>query len=255
MATRTGNVNAVSAGAVTSLSFSPSGAVSAGDLICLGVYYGDDVTTLSINDATNGAGKDSLGNTYITAAMAATNSNPVVLTTDGDFVYAFYCIVTNAGTPTIRLLASSGSHVIKVVGETLSPANVWSLDQSGTSNYYATGPGAGGHLDFGTQTPSTAAGYGFNAWAGAASIDTVTAGTVWTKQQETSDHFLVFQDVIYSSTTAIDANPTTTATGTEQGGIFLLFKDAAGGGGGLTVDEGEYAPPVPQPLETTILIF
>lgn len=248
MPTRVQAFNNISAGAVASLSTTLGSAVSVGDLIVCGVLYGDDATTASINDATNGAGKDSLNNSY-------TNAGSVDLTTAGDLLYVFYSVATHAGTPTIRVVASSGTHNIKIVGETVTPTNAFTLDQAITSHYdlSTTTPTAG------TQTPTSASGYAFNAY-GAISGMAFSHDVAWNfagaGQSETSDTWLLFQDLIYTSTTALTPAPTLGAA-REVAGVMALFKDAAsgGGGGGLTVDEGEYAPPVPQPLETTILIF
>lgn len=85
---------------------------------------------------------------------------------------------------------------------------------------------------------STTAGTGFTT-----SVDDLTAVQVATEQFTQTSH------------AAVAATWTQTATAQPTIALVAAYAPPGGGGGGLTVDEGEYAPPVPQPLETTILIF
>ena len=212
--------NAISSGAQASLTVTLSGAVAVGDLVVHGLFYGDDATTASVNDATLGAGKDSLGNVYSTLG-------PLDFTSDGDFLYVFYSVITVAGTPAIRFLASGGTHNFKDAWSTKTPTNVFTLDQAITSHYNST---PGGTLTAGNQTPTGSLGYAFNVYAATASLNAFTAGgtPVFTERDETSDGFVVFQDFAYSSNANITGAASTNQT-VENGGILVLFKDASGG--------------------------
>lgn len=215
---------------VSSLTIAPTTSnVTVGNLLVVAALYGDDATTLSINDATLGAGKDSLGNVYTLAAAAALSSNPLDFTSDGDFLYVWYTVLTvGAAKPNIRLLASSGTHSIHGIGNEVSPTNVWTLDQSVTSHYNITSTA----FAAGAQTPSSAAGYALVTYgalggAGGLSMDsTFAVGLI-----ETTDGFLITGDTIYSSTALLTPSATVSAT-QENGGILIVFKDASGGGGG-----------------------
>jgi len=211
-------------GVVSSFSITPA-SVSVGDLVVIGLYYSDDVTSASINDATNGANKDSLGNTYVTAAVTAGSANPVDLSTDGDKLYLFYSIVTAAGTPTIRFLASSGSHTFWVLWALGTPTNAWTLDQTVTSGYNVSNATLSG----GAQTPTTSAGYAFCAFASIGTVAGFTPTSPFTTRSESADSLAIFMDDLYASTTTLTATATIT-TPCEHAGILALFKDAAGGG-------------------------
>lgn len=217
MATLNGSFNGISSGAVATYTQTGT-AVSVGDGYWGFLLYGDDVTTASINDPTNGANKDSLGNTLVLGTA-------VDLTTDGDLVYPFYCAsVTHAGTPTIRFVASAGSHVFKAVGQGWTPVNAFSLDQTPTTGHSASATS----LSAGTQTPTTTAGVAI-AGFGTVGSSSFTHGTGWTVGPLTSDDWLQTEYRTYASTTALTGDGTILVAA-EYGAVMMLFKDGSGGG-------------------------
>lgn len=218
MATRVQNFKAQSVGSVTSLSVTPVSNVTAGNLIVMPTFYGDDTLSASVNDATNGAGKDSLGNVWSTLG-------PLDISTDGDFLYIFYSILTVTGADTIRVLSQGGNaRTIKMIGSEVSPTTSWALDQGITSQHNATGVA----LSAGTQTPVATDGYALVAYVVVNGASGLSQTSPWgTNQVVSNDVWLIIGDRIFTSVIALV--PTATiSTPQENGGILVVFGDVAG---------------------------
>lgn len=84
---------------------------------------------------------------------------------------------------------------------------------------------------------------------------TFAQGTGYTLGTNDTGTTLQATEWLEQATAAAIAGTFTINTVQDTQTFVTAFAPPTGGGGGLTVDEGEYAPPVPQPLETTILIF
>lgn len=217
-------------------------AMSAGDLVWLTIKVSSDTRTIA--SVTDGA-----GSTW-TAVDSDTDLSNVAL-----FLYVCKSLGGAAPTVTVTFDSSAANNVYLWADEYTGLDSTKSVDGNNTGS---TASGASVSPSPVTTALQPDIWYVTAESVNGANVRPISTPAGFTQRANLAIGALTSQRCSYDQRlTATGSNSVTVAVTGGNSAIIAIaaaFPESSGGGG-LTVDEGEYAPPVPVPLETNILIF
>lgn len=237
--TRTGGgSNGTGSAAVNTLSVTNSASVAVGDVVCVAMCReGTTTSIIQIHDPTNGAGKDSLGNTYnfVVGASDVPNDERLEL---------WVSVITASGTPTIRQRSNPSPGTTTFTYSTIIVASFTGSDASsvtdGSNAQLQATPGIGTDGVSSNTFTTTANGdlvYGASISDSATGLDPGAVGTNFTQDAFFNTAAMVWMRTEYLTQSSAGSIAATFTAGTNNSHITagVAVKPAAAGGGVTTV--------------------